>query len=289
MQHAHKKARFLAAAALTLAAGMVTQPVLAGWFDESLFGPGDDKRLEQWVKSPEKKMSWGDLDYVRLSVRGNGSSANAHPVTLDVNQVSHALASIQARPFKDVKELFAPDEVKRLAPAIVAGLKIAGPDQEILFVSSGQHAWTGLIAPVLTNAGRIFFADGKLNVIVGVNHADVMGNKLYGSRQDPKLDFGSRSEQAKGVMLVGVSEGQAKIVRDDWIALSLAATAAPAATAAAATATGVAAQPAAADPSVDAFYSKQESRLKALQRLKDQGLITDAEFQAKRAQIVKDL
>ncbi|GAA5183849.1 hypothetical protein GCM10025771_36450 [Niveibacterium umoris] len=293
MQYLHKKARSLAVAALTIATGLATVPSHAGLFDETLFGPSDEKRLEQWTKSPEKKLTWGDVDFVRLVAR-NGGSPNAQPVSLDVKQVAAALATIQARPFRDVKELFSEDEIKKLSPAIVAALKIAGPDQDLAFVISGQHAWTGLVAPVLTNTGRIFFADGKLNIIIGLLQADVVGNKLYGSRQDPKFDLGSRTAPAKDVKIIGVTEGQAQLVREDWIALTLAPSAAPAvagaAVAAPAAGAAATAKPAtAAEPGTDAFYAKQESRLKALQRLKDQGLITETEFQAKRAQIVKDL
>lgn len=284
MQHKRMKSRFLATLALAITATLATPTVHAGLFDQSLFGPSDEKRLEEWAKSPDKKMTWGEWDFVRLATRGDGSKPNAHPVQLNVKQVAAVLASVQGMPFKDVRPLFSDSEVEHLSKAIVAGLRNATPDQELIFVSTGQHFWTGLVAPVVGNAGRIFFADGKLNVLLGMHHSDFVADKQNGSRQDPKFDFGSRATPAKNANLTGVTEGQATLVRNDWIALSLQPDAAPAATGA----TAVAA-PAAVAPSADTFYTKQESRLKALQRLRDQGLITEAEFQAKRAQIIKDL
>lgn len=284
MQHKRMKSRFLATLALAVAATLATPTVQAGLLDQSLFGPSDEKRLDEWAKNPDKKMTWGEWDFVRLAVRGTGSKPNAHPVQLNVKQVANALASVQGMPFKEVKPVFSESEVTRLSLAIVAGLKSATPDQELIFVTTGQHAWTGLVAPVLGNAGRVFFADGKLNIILGMHHSDFVADKQSGSRQDPKFDFGSRSVEAKDVRLTGVTEGQATLVRNDWIALTLQPDSSPAASGAA-----PANAPAAAVPSADAFYTKQESRLKALQRLRDQGLITDAEFQAKRAQIIKDL
>ncbi|QSI78788.1 SHOCT domain-containing protein [Niveibacterium microcysteis] len=285
MQHKRMKSRFLATLALAMTATLVTPTVQAGWFDQSLFGPSDEKRLNEWAKSPEKKMTWGEWDFIRLATRGDGSKPNAHPVQLNVKQVAAALASIQGMPFKDVKSLFSDSEVERLSQAVVAGLKNATPDQELVFVSTGQHAWTGLVAPVVGNCGRIFFADGKLNVLLGMHHADFVADKQNGSRLDPKFDFGSRTLPAKNVNLTGVTEGQATLVRNDWIALTLQ----PDNTPAAASATPSTAPAATAAPIGDSFYTKQESRLKALQRLRDQGLITEAEFQAKRAQIIKDL
>ncbi len=285
MQHKRMKSRFLATLALAMTATIATPTVQAGWFDQSLFGPSDEKRLNEWAKNPDKKMTWGEWDFIRLATRGDGSKPNSHPVQLNVKQVAAALASVQGVPFKDVKQLFSDSEVERLSQAIVAGLKNATPDQELVFVSTGQHLWTGLVAPVVGNCGRIFFADGKLNILLGMHHADFVADKQSGSRQDPKFDFGSRTTPAKNVNLTGVTEGQATLIRNDWIALTLQPDTAPAA----AGATAVAAPAAAPAASTDAFYTKQESRLKALQRLRDQGLITDAEFQAKRAQIIKDL
>lgn len=281
MQHKRMKSRFLATLALAVTATLATPTVQAGLLDQPLFGPSDEKRINEWAKNPEKKMAWGEWDFVRLAVRGDGSKPNAHPVQLNVKEVATALAAIQGRPFKDVKPLFSESEVVHLSMAIVAGLKNATPDQELIFVSTGQHGWTGLIGAAVGNCGRIFFVDGKLNIILGMHHSDFIAEKQNGSRQDPTFDFGSRKVEAKDVHLTGVTEGQATLVRNDWIALTLQPDTASAIGAATTVAPGA--------PSTDAFYAKQESRLKALQRLRDQGLITDAEFQTKRAQIIKDL
>ena len=294
MQHPRKMARRLATIALSLATAISASTVQAGLLDETLFGPTNEERLAEWAKTPEKKLKWGDWDSLQLVVRGSGSTPNSHPVQLDPEQLTKALTAIQGRPFKDTKPVFSKDEVKRLVPAIIAGLRAASPDQELAFVSTGQHAWTGLVAPVLGNSGRIFYADGRLNLIFGMLHNDFplnQGNRdnaSFTARPDVKINFGSRSSMTQGIEITGVTEGEAKLVRNDWIAITVG-PAAAATAAAPASSSNRAASPAASDPGTDAFYSKQEGRLKALQRLRDQGLITDAEYQAKRAQIVKDL
>lgn len=292
MQHPRKTARRLAAIAFSIAAALSASTVRAGLMDESLFGPSNEERIAEWSKAPEKKLRWGDWDSLQLVARDGGSKSNSHPVVLDPALLAKALSSIEGKPFKDTKPVFSQAEVKRFVPAIVAALAKASPDQELVFVSTGQHAWTGLVAPVLGNAGRIFYADGKLNLIFGMLHSDfplAQGNRDGGSvatRPDVKINFGSRAAASKDVLIVGVKEGEAQLLRSDWIAVSIGA---GAATAAVSPSTAKPAAPAASDPGTDAFYSKQEGRLKALQRLRDQGLITDAEFQAKRAQIIKDL
>lgn len=296
MQFLIQRSRSVVVGILALAGLCSAQVVSAGWFDEPVFGPSDEKRLQQWTKNPEQKLPWGELDFVRL-VERDGGVANAHPVSLDVKQVATALSSVLVKPLREERELFSDDEVKKLAPIIVAALKVAGPNQDLAFVVSGQHAWAGLIPPALTNSGRIFFADGKLNVLLGMLQVDVAGDKRYGSRQDPSFNLGARASATKGIRIVGVTEGEAHVIREDWIALTPGVAAAPAMTNAPA-AGGTPANAATAVPAPtlrapevtqDGFYSKQEGRLRALQRMKDQGLLTDAEYQAKRAEILKAL
>ena len=302
-----------------------TVPAQAGWFDSPLFGGSDSTRLAKWLQHPDGGyMRWGDWDRLKVDGRAGGEDGppNQQPVQIAPEQIAAALLAIQCQPYKEVRQLFSDDEVKRFAPAIAGALQRATPNDDLIFVSTGQHAWSGLVAPVLGNVGRIFVQDGRLNVILGMMHADFVSDYNQGSRQFPNFDYGSRSFQTKGIKLVGVSSGEAKLIRDDWIAVTLppiqtlaqqrepqpvatplvvpasggapvpAATVAPAAAAGTATAAAVVAAPAmvpAGDPNTDSFYRKQESRLRALQRLRDQGLITDAEFQQKRAEILKDL
>ncbi len=319
-KHHHRR---LLASLIAAAAIGGTVPAQAGWFDSPLFGGSDSTRLAKWLEHPDSGfMRWGDWDRVKVDARGGGEDGppNQQPVQISAEQVAAALASIQCLPYKETRALFSEDEVKRLAPAIAGALQKAGPNDDIIFVSTGQHAWSGLMAPMLGNVGRIFVQSGRLNVLLGQMHANFVSDYQQGSRQYPTFQYGSRGLQTKGVRLVGVSSGDGKLIRDDWIAVTLppaqaiaqqpvaqpkatyvvpAAGGAPVAAPAVAPATAVAptvgttAAPAAVapanDPDTENFYRKQESRLRALQRLRDQGLITEAEFRQKRAEIMKDL
>lgn len=271
------------AAALALTAALSASPSYAGFFDD-LFGSKDDVRLEKWAASPDDTFKWGEWDVLRIEPREASGAPNAQPVQLTADQIEAAISGIRIQGFKEAGTLFSEDEVRRFAPAIAVGLAKANAGQDLVFVSTGQHAWSGLMAPVLSNSGRFFFADGRLNLILGSAHQDFLSDLRQGSRQPPKFDLGSRTKSSK-VTLLGVAKGNAKLLRQNWIAIAVTESAAPAQNAVSAPA----ASKASATSSADTFYSKQEARLRALQRMRDQGLITDAEFQQKRAEILKSL
>ncbi|WP_341679280.1 SHOCT domain-containing protein [Niveibacterium sp. SC-1] len=293
--------------ALALSASLACTNAQAGFFDNSFFGPEESARLTEWSKNPANAMRWGDWDMLRLEASQQGAAPSAQPVQLTPDQVAAAMRNIQIATFKEVNKLFSEAEVRRFAPAIAIGLSRATANQELVFITTGEHMWSGLIAPSVANAGRVFFADGRLNFLLGQTHMDYLGDANHGTRKPPKFDYGSRKSAAKGVEILGVTEGEAKLVRTDWIAVAVPTAAAasaaqqavgqgtvnpaPAAVvpAPAANAPAVTAPSPAADATTDQFYRKQESRLRSLKRMRDEGLITDAEFQQKRAEIFKDL
>ncbi|WP_417069729.1 SHOCT domain-containing protein [Niveibacterium terrae] len=288
-------------AALALTAALAAPAAHAGFFDD-LFGGKESTQLERWAASPDDTMKWGEWDFLRIDTRGAQAQPSAHPVQLSADQVATALSGIKIQGFKQTNILFSEDEIRRFAPAIAIGLAKANAYQDLIFVSTGQHSWSGLMAPLLANSGRIFFADGRLNLILGSAHIDFLADLRQGSRQPPRFDFGSRGTRTPKINILGVEKGEAKIIREDWIAISIANVAAPA-TVPVTTANPIdrnrispvqqpqpVAQPAPqAAPVEDPFYGKQEARLRALKRMRDQGLITDEEFQQKRADVLKNL
>jgi len=98
-------------------------------------------------------------------------------------------------------------------------------------------------------------------------------------------------------MIVGVDQGDGKLVRNDWISLAIVTprpvttppgALAPASASTQAPTTQVTPQATPIDPA-EALIRKSEARLKALQRLKNEGLLSDEEYRQKRAEILKDL
>lgn len=279
--------------ALCLAA-FVSMPSHAGLLD-NLFPSGqDEQRVQEWEANPTQDLRWGDWERLRLAPSGT-NARNQHPVQLTPEQIASTLATIQVRPFQEVSPLFSDDELKKFALPISIALAKAAPGQDVEFLSVGQHGLLGIIAPQLANVGRIFYADGRLNVILGMAHKEFLGDYLRGSRRKPVFYFGSRAKTSPEVKITGADRGDGKVLRDDWISLAVVAgrntssgkiNTTPAATVPAAQA------PAAVTPAADtadALASKSSVRLKALRSLKDQGLVTEEEYRQKRAEILKDL
>lgn len=288
-----RHAQRITSIALCLATLLAAPASQAGWLDGIgnlwPFGGGsssEEKRVQEWQSNPAQELRWGDWERLRVVPSGT-TTPNQHPVQLTPEQVAIALMSIQARPFKDDYPLFSEEELKRFSGPIAIALSKADPGQDVEFLSMGQHGIIGLLAPNVANAGRIFFADGRLNVIIGTMHKDFMPDYLRGSKRKPEFNFGSRETSATGFKIVGVDRGDGKLIREDWIAVAIGAGRSAPTVGNAFVPGGAAAAPA-IDPA-DALARKNEARLKALQRLKDQGLLTDEEYKQKRSEVIKEL
>jgi len=272
--------------------------LLDSWSDLSL------SKIEGWMDEPTSSIKWGEWDRMKLERRtGKDRGApNQQPVKVSEAAIVQALSSIQVDIGKGPEPLFVDAELKTIAPAISAMLTVARPNEDIYFVSTGEHK-RGSFKNQLTNVGRLFYVDGKLNVMLGMALKDVNAqHQATGQLDGPTFDFGRRDVATKGFTLAGVSKGDAQIMRNDWIAVAAEGTAIAAGTtpargrtgeaqanAAAAAGGGVATGAAVGGAASADPVSKQENRFKALQRLKDQGLITDAEFQKKREELLKEL
>ncbi|WP_341676536.1 SHOCT domain-containing protein [Niveibacterium sp. SC-1] len=283
--------------ALGLSTLLVSAPAHGGALD-GLLGFSDTGNVEYWTGHKDKPMKWGEWDYISFE-RRKGAEAGApssHPATVGEQQVASLLAAVRIGPEKagqPAKPLFTEDEINRLAPAIAAGLAVATPEEDIVFLTSGRRDFKELFGR-MANAARVFVADGQFNIIVGTQLSDALMSVRPGTKAFLDLSTGSRAKLAKDVHLATVSGGQLK--REDWVVLPLGLQAAPVtaatpvtpATAVAAPAAATAA-PAAADAESDAFFKKQSARLKGLKSMRDQGLISEEEFQAKRAEILQGL
>ncbi|WP_341677287.1 SHOCT domain-containing protein [Niveibacterium sp. SC-1] len=236
-------------------------------------------KIEGWMDDPSGSIKWGEWDRMKLDRRTglDRGTPNQHPVQITAMALIQALSTIRVDIGKGPEPLFVDAELKQIAPAFVAMLSRARPNEDVIFVSTGEHK-RGSFRNLLTNGGRLFYADGRINVLLGMALKDVTAqHQAAGQLDGPSLEFGGRDKATKHVQLSGVTTGDVQIVRNDWIAVTAPAT--PIAAGAIAAAPAVAADPA----------TTQENRFAALQRLKDQGLITDAEFQKKRAELLKEL
>ncbi len=210
-----------------------------------------------------------------------GAAANAHPAALTDAALVTALGPVQVSLEGQTIPLFAPDELAGLAKALREAFALAQPGDDLILLSSHRRGGRFMDQPQGLTA-RLFVRDGALNLIVHDARLDFM-DRYSGDRTLPTFAYGSRKE-ASGLSLQ--SPGATRL-RSDWLALPLVAPPPVAASTPAPAAPKI--TPEASTARDAAFYEAQAQRLKALKRLRDENLISDAEYQEKRDAILKTL
>jgi hypothetical protein len=225
---------------------------------------------------------------------------NDHPAQLTSEAISGALAALRIRtvdgdPTAEAQRpVFTADELRNVAPQIAAGLAKAGPRQDVTFSTIGSHprSASGLVKDPGVNAGRVFYDDGKLNVIFGELQSGYRKRMLYGQRTEdftPRQE-GSRAKAAENDWILTARPGidlhaNAGDVRNDWVEIDAAA----AASGAAATAAAVPQAPAAATATAAKSSADIEQRLKTLKELREKNLISEEAYQAKMQALLSEL
>ncbi|MBX3619171.1 MAG: SHOCT domain-containing protein [Rhizobacter sp.] len=242
------------------------------------------------AESAQRLWQIGEFTAIRLVPREEGAEPTQHPAAVPPEQLRQMLASVRVMLRGKSEALFTADELNELVEPLAQALAAATPADDLLLLSTSRRSEV-LLAPKSGLTARLFVQANALNLIVHDARLEFMGAWI-GTRIPPKFTYGSR-KAASGVQLQSAT-GASR--RADWLALPLAATSAapapvamPAAMPAPAPAppgTPAAAPAPVRDP---AFFQEQEQRLRALKRLLDQGLITEAEYQQKRREIVQSL
>lgn len=245
------------------------------------------------VLQADDRAQWnlGEFSYVKLLPAEPGAPPNAQPVLLAPGSLATLLGSVRATLEGKGVPLFYKDEVAALAPALSEALAQARPDQDVVLVSTSRRGQYFMRAEGLT--ARIFVRGGALNLLVHNARLAFMDAWLESSKL-PTFVFGSRTHPGDA----DLQAPGAQRVRPDWLALPLAPAAAALPPAAAPTPAAPAPAPSAAPapapkpaPSSqeEAAYQITAERLRTLKRLRDDHLITEAEYQARREAILKSL
>ena len=176
--------------------------------------------------------------YVRLVSIERDAAPNSHPVALDPVEVEQALASLQlwtkGGVFRDEQSLpvYGKGQASTIARYVVDALNKAAPNEDVTFnirsyadvlLSVGrEREWT---------TGRVFYKDGKLNLIVGEYQKRIdKGKKTvegsFGVSDDFRdVNFDIAGRNSKGHMpgrivnTVGVEHGETG--RADWVAIEV--------------------------------------------------------------------
>ena len=237
-----------------------------------------------------------------------GSAPNDQPIVLAPDQVRNALASLEVRMKPSAKPVpvFTNPEIDVLETHITEALAQAGPNEDVNFSIIGQRkAVYGLAKERKITSGRVFYRDGKLNVIFGSMVEDIGQYDGVSAKPITTAKLSGPGMRSKPVSHTWVLElgpymqfhPDAGRYRTDWIEVDLAAVAAAEALGlqekAREEAKEAARQAVSPEQTTSAPAGKAsktvEERLRMLDDLKDKKLITDEEYKAKRAEILKDL
>ena len=247
----------------------------------------------------------------------NDLGANDHPVELAAKQISTVLGLLKLRDKElavtqeNLQPAFTVQQTKLLSRYLASGLKNAKPAQDIIFaLEKSNRRLLGLKSDRLLVAGRAFYRDGKLNIIVG--DYDRPRDESYEAAYDPTnvgivryhFDHGSRAKSSRGfskafVTVDGVENKQLDDVqRENWLVIDV-----KQALAANARNATIRQQEETArkreevrkilgseeHSSVKSATPTLEERFTTLQQLKEKGLITDEEYTEKRKQLLDEL
>jgi hypothetical protein len=242
--------------------------------------PAADKTRTQWQLS--------SFTWVKRVPAEAGAPANAHPALFTAAQLGAALAPVQVRAEGEVVPLFSKDELAGLGKALAEAFALAQPGEDLILLSTSRRGGFFMEEPLALTA-RLFVREQALNLLVHDARLSFMG-RYQAENVLPKFEYGSRTQASKITL-----QGGAKALRSDWLSLipGFPVEVAPAAVVAASPASSPAPKPKAAEATPEvkdaAFYEAQTQRLKALKRMRDEKVLSEAEYQEKRDAILKTL
>jgi len=212
---------------------------------------------------------------------------NNQPVDLTEDLLIGLLGSVQVRDtMKDKPSpLFTEGSLQLMVPYLQQALRKAGPGEDVTFVVIGLYkSLFGLANRPLVTSGRLFYLDGKLNLILGVVKDEGRSRFEATDRDYRLIAVGSRQDVAQGEWSLVPSEEQPfELPRRDWVVLNPK------------TAFVVKPVPVATPTPPPVAQSGRKGaerplteRLATLNDLKDKGLITEDEYKAKRREILNE-
>ena len=190
-------------------------------------------------KEKVKSEIW-DLNeqYVRLVQKENKSESNDHPVVVDAVEVQQALSSLQLWTegglLRDEEAIavFPRKQAALIAGYVADALAKAAPDEDVTFNVRGYtDVMLSMVRRRQWTTGRVFFLDGKLNVIIGEHQKIIDKAKknvegafgIIDDYRDVHFQVGSRYHkgkmQGRVVTTKGVKLGGDTAGRPDWIVI----------------------------------------------------------------------
>lgn len=232
---------------------ILVQPVLAfGLFEDldiNIFG-GDKKANDVlWENGPNQYFKYDDDDQDEAEFGDND-----HPVELDEREVENSLRLLRVKHERstslsilgiksegdttvvEMVPMFNSEHAVFLSRVLVKGLKEASSKKDIIFVvEQSQKNMLGLTKDSFFTAGRVFYKDKKLNLILGDYNRP--RNRGYETAYDPTnagivtytFEHGQRSKKASGSNVFdevifevpGIENKEYKTLRRDWFVIDV--------------------------------------------------------------------
>ena len=305
--------KFMKKLLVPLLALIFVEPVLALSFFDNLnvgfLGGSEGVDRVIWEDGPNRYVKYAKQD-------SSTFGKNDHPIELDQQEIAIALSMLKVKAKKDPVPVFTRPQIAILSKALAEGFKTVNPGQDIIFAMEKSEAkLLGLKKNAYFVAGRAFYKEGKLNLILG--DYDRARNIGYEAAYDPSnagivtynFDHGKRSKQSAGSYafnnvtweIHGIENMVYNGARRDWFLIDL-----HEATKAFATREQDAKQsemirkrkeieeilgqpiPGYATP-VAVPVRSAEDRLMSLNSLREKGLVSEEEYATKRKQILDEL
>jgi hypothetical protein len=225
-------------------------------------------------------LAWsaGEFDQIYLIQQSeNSAELRLQPQQLVPEVLAQALRELKGG---EGRPLFDEDGAATFAQGLVITLGALGTpgeqadpkpssNKDALFLVTTSLGLSGLFGNSLGNSGRAFVDSKGLNLIFGEVGVDFIG-PYHGVGKVRSFEFGSRLKASHVRILVDPG-GIARLQRSDWIVIPLKPLKQGSITA----------------PSES--FKTQRQRLQRLKQLLKDGLITEQEYEAKKAEILKEL
>ncbi len=195
------------------------------------FGGDGEKEGVIWSLGINRYIKYADQDESKFG-------RNEHPIELNKKELQLALRALVIpddgffASDEEIKAIFTVQQIQLLSEQLPKALKNAKSEQDIIFVlESVKTKLLGLKDKAYTT-GRIFFNEGKLNIIIG--EYDFFRNEAFEKTYDPggqsavpyNFNLGKRTKPSKAfkgisINITGIENKKLNKIRHDWFVIDV--------------------------------------------------------------------
>ena len=164
-------------------------------------------------------------DFVQIEPQEAGAPPNEHPpefAPAEIRQMLRSIEVLQPPPGRffliggggakhHTEPVFLPAELEKIDAAVAYALAHAGPHEDVTFAVSGLRRGEplSLLSETRSTAARVFFADGRLNLIFG--DFQVEHRKQLATRDHPYFGYVSKIEARRNPLRPGSRVAEASL------------------------------------------------------------------------------